>query len=82
VQLKPGVDYKSFEKKLPAFCYRYWPDHEWARLNNAKDALYMIAIKGYSSSFQFQPGSRGEWQWQQCAIPVLHRVIYRCRSVG
>jgi putative ABC transport system permease protein len=45
IQLKPGVDYKEFEKKLPAFCYRYWPDHEWAKLNNAKDALYIIPVK-------------------------------------
>ncbi|HRI20442.1 MAG TPA: ABC transporter permease [Panacibacter sp.] len=45
IQLKPGTDYTSFEKKLPAFCYRYWPDHEWAKLNNAKDALYLIPVK-------------------------------------
>src|SRR3954468_23171015 len=34
LQLKPGTDWKQFEKKLPAFCNRYINNQEWYQKNN------------------------------------------------
>jgi len=44
IKLKPGADYKQFETKLPAFCTRYYPDLNWARLNKAHDELHIIPV--------------------------------------
>src|SRR3984893_16477058 len=44
LQLKPGTDWKKFEKKLPAFCARYIDSQEWARVNNDKSALFLIPV--------------------------------------
>ncbi len=44
LQLKPGVDYKVFEKKLPAFCDRYINSQQWNKVNNVQNRLYLLPI--------------------------------------
>jgi len=44
IKLKPGADYKQLEKKLPAFCTRYYPDLNWAKANKAHDELHIIPV--------------------------------------
>ncbi len=45
IQLKPGVDYKKFETKMPEFCRRYYPDLNWAKLNKARDEIHFIPVQ-------------------------------------
>ena len=44
LKLKPGTDWKSFEKKLPAFCDRYINSQEWYKTNNNKAELYLMPV--------------------------------------
>jgi len=46
VKFRPGVDVKKFEKeKMPAYCWRYYPDLNWAKAHNAHDELYFIPVQ-------------------------------------
>jgi putative ABC transport system permease protein len=46
IKLKPGVDVKKFEKtKMPQFCWRYYPDLNWAKMNRAHDELYFLPVQ-------------------------------------
>jgi putative ABC transport system permease protein len=45
IKLKPGTDYKQLESKLPAFCTRYYPDLNWAKMNKAHDELHLLPVK-------------------------------------
>jgi putative ABC transport system permease protein len=45
LKLKPGVDWKKFEKKLPAFCDRYINSQEWYKKNNNKAELYLMPVR-------------------------------------
>ena len=44
LQLKPGTDWKSFEKKLPAYCNRYINSQEWYQKNNNRAELYLMPV--------------------------------------
>jgi putative ABC transport system permease protein len=44
LQLKPGIDWKQFEKKLPGFCDRYINSTEWYKKNNNKAELYLMPM--------------------------------------
>jgi putative ABC transport system permease protein len=44
LQLKPGTSYKALEKKMPAFCKRYYPDLEWAKMNKAWDEIHFLPL--------------------------------------
>ena len=44
LQLKPGTDWKQFEKKLPGFCDRYINSQEWYKKNNNRAELYLIPL--------------------------------------
>ena len=44
LKLKPGTDWKQFEKKLPAFCDRYINSQEWYKTNNNKAELYLMPV--------------------------------------
>ena len=44
LKLKPGADWKNFEKKLPAFCDRYINSQEWYKNNNNKAELYLMPV--------------------------------------
>lgn len=44
LKLKPGTDWKKFEKKLPAFCDRYINSQEWYKNNNNKAELYLMPV--------------------------------------
>jgi putative ABC transport system permease protein len=43
--LKPGTDIKAFERKMPDFCRRYYPDLNWAKLNKAHDEIHFIPLE-------------------------------------
>lgn len=46
IKLKPGVDVKQFEKtKMPEFCWRYYPDLNWAKANKAHDELFFVPVQ-------------------------------------
>jgi len=46
IKLKPEVDVKQFEKtKMPEFCWRYYPDLNWAKANKAHDELYFMPVQ-------------------------------------
>jgi putative ABC transport system permease protein len=45
LQLKPGVDWKQLEKKLPAFADKYINNDEWRRANNVKNVLTLIPLQ-------------------------------------
>jgi putative ABC transport system permease protein len=44
LQLKPGVDWKTLEAKLPAFADKYMNSNEWAKTNNVKNVLTLIPV--------------------------------------
>ena len=44
LQLKPGVDYKSLEAKLPAFTDKYINSQEWNKANNHRTELHLIPL--------------------------------------
>jgi putative ABC transport system permease protein len=44
LKLKPGTNWKNFEKKLPAFCDRYINSQDWYKNNNNKAALYLLPV--------------------------------------
>ncbi len=44
IKLKPGADYRQLEAKLPAFCTRYYPDLNWAKMNKAHDELHLLPV--------------------------------------
>jgi putative ABC transport system permease protein len=44
LQMKPGTDWKQFEKKLPAFCDRYINSQEWYKTNNNRAELYLMPL--------------------------------------
>ena len=44
IQLKPGVDYKTLETKLPAFANKYINSQEWAVKNNHRSELHLIPL--------------------------------------
>src|SRR5688572_23450961 len=44
LKLKPGTDWKKFEKKLPAFCDRYINSQDWYKKNNNKAELYLKPV--------------------------------------
>ncbi len=44
LKLKPGVDWKKFEKKMPAFCDRYINSQDWYKKNNNKAELYLMPV--------------------------------------
>lgn len=44
LKLKPGTDWRKFEKKLPAFCDRYINSQEWYKNNNNKAELYLMSV--------------------------------------
>ena len=45
VQLKPGVDYKSLETKMPAFTDKYINQKEWNKKNNERTELHFIPLE-------------------------------------
>jgi putative ABC transport system permease protein len=44
LQLKPGVNYKSLEDKLPAFTDKYINNQEWSKTNNHRTELHLIPL--------------------------------------
>ncbi|MEO8713359.1 MAG: ABC transporter permease, partial [Parafilimonas sp.] len=44
IQLKPGVDYKQLEAKLPAFTDKYINSNEWNKTNNRHYELHLIPL--------------------------------------
>ena len=44
LKLKPGTDWKKFEKKLPVFCDKYINSQEWYKKNNNKAELYLMPV--------------------------------------
>ena len=44
LKLKPGTDWKQFEKKMPAFCDRYINSQQWYKKNNNKAELYLMPV--------------------------------------
>ena len=44
VQLKPGVDYKQLEAKLPPFTNKYINSKEWNKANNNRSELHLIPL--------------------------------------
>ena len=44
LQLKPGMDWKQLEAKLPAFTDRYINSQEWYKTNNNKSELHLMSM--------------------------------------
>ncbi len=44
LQLKPGVDYRKLEAKLPAFNDKYINSREWNKTNNQRDELHLVPL--------------------------------------
>ena len=44
VQLKPGIDYRQLEAKMPAFTDKYINSDEWRKKNNVRDELHLIPL--------------------------------------
>jgi len=44
LQLKPGVDYKQLEAKLPAFTSKYIDSREWSKVNNNRTELHLVPL--------------------------------------
>ena len=45
LQLKPGVDYKTVEAKMPAFTDKYINQKEWNKKNNERTELHLIPLE-------------------------------------
>lgn len=46
IKFKPGVNVAQFEKnKMPDFCWRYYPDLNWAKANKAHDELHFLPVQ-------------------------------------
>ncbi|HSB93676.1 MAG TPA: ABC transporter permease, partial [Flavitalea sp.] len=44
VQLKPGVDYRQLEAKMPAFTDKYINNNEWMKANNRRKELHLVPL--------------------------------------
>ncbi len=44
LELRPGTEWKKFEKKLAAFCDRYINSQEWYKKNNNRAELYLMPV--------------------------------------
>ena len=44
IQLKPNVDYKQLEAKLPAFTDKYLNNDKWHKTNNNRAELHLIPL--------------------------------------
>jgi putative ABC transport system permease protein len=44
LQLKPGVDYKNIESKLPAFTGKYINSQDWNKKNSQRTELHLIPL--------------------------------------
>jgi putative ABC transport system permease protein len=44
IKLRPGVDWRQLQAKLPAFSDRYINNNEWNKTNNVKNELYLIPL--------------------------------------
>ncbi len=45
LQLKPGIDYKTLEAKMPAFTDKYINQIEWNKKNNERTELHLIPLE-------------------------------------
>lgn len=46
IKFKDGVNVARFEKnRMPEFCWRYYPDLNWAKANQAHDELHFIPVQ-------------------------------------
>lgn len=46
IKFKDGVNVAQFEKnRMPEFCWRYYPDLNWAKANQAHDELHFIPVQ-------------------------------------
>jgi putative ABC transport system permease protein len=45
IRLKPGVDYKTVEAKMPAFNDKYINQEEWNKKNNHRTELHLIPLE-------------------------------------
>ena len=61
VQLKPGIELKEFESKLPAFCDRYINNVERNKVNNLKYTLSIIPLSDIHlySNYKYEAGVNG-----------------------
>ncbi len=61
LQLKPGIEGKQFESKLPAFCDRYINSMERNKVNNLKYTLSIIPLSDIHlySNYKYEAGING-----------------------
>jgi putative ABC transport system permease protein len=61
LQLKPGIELKEFESKLPAFCDRYINSQERNKANNLKYTLSIIPLSDIHlySNYKYEAGVNG-----------------------
>ena len=61
LQLKPGIELKEFESKLPAFCDRYINSQERNKVNNLKYTLSIIPLSDIHlySNYKYEAGVNG-----------------------
>ena len=75
VQLKPGIDYRQLEAKMPAFTDKYINSDEWRKKNNVRDELHLIPLNDIHlySNYNQEASKR---KWAGCIIPFFDRHIY------
>ncbi|MEP7233483.1 MAG: ABC transporter permease [Ginsengibacter sp.] len=78
VQLKPGIDYKQLEAKMPAFTNKYINTQEWNKGNNNHDELHLIPLSDIHLYSNYNQEAEVNGNGQAVAFLFLIAIFIIC----
>src|SRR4051812_22707466 len=78
IQLKPGVDYKSLEAKLPAFTDKYINQQGWNKDNNRRIELHLIPLSDIHLYSNFNQEAEVNGNGQAVSFIFLIAIFIIC----
>ena len=81
VQLKPGIDYKQLEAKLPAFTNKYINSKEWNKANNNRSELHLIPLSDIHLYSNYNQEAEVNGNGQAVSFSFFNCHLYYLHSV-
>ncbi len=78
MQLKPGVDYKKVEAKLPAFTDKYINSAEGRKANNMRDELHLIPLSDIHLYSNYNQEAEANGNGQAVSFLFLIAIFIIC----
>ena len=78
LQLKPGVDYKKLEAKLPAFTDKYINSQPWHKNNNSRAELHFIPLSDIHLQSNYNQEAEANGNGQAVAFLFLIAIFIVC----